>query len=557
MGNAPSAATEQPPFLEQRVELLEKELAQLKELLSAHEALKGSSSANKRKRKQQSLAEEEGKREQAGSSAYEDEGAEREEEEEEEEEEEQVDELVRLESRGKRKKARSEASSQQGEKGPELLPGQKAPNFTGVAFTHGDGEAKWKLGTALRKQQVIVLFFLPNHKEASAQEAKLFSKLLPKFTKAGATVVGVSSVNEVNTEGDLSLPAFLSQNNIRGLPIIRDKEQQVSKLFGVWQPRSSWGKVHMAANRSTFIIDPKGIVRRVFHLRTQKTIDAHPEAVLAAVKELEASDHPHELVELKVGDVAPSFRGISADGKKVKLSDWAGRHLYLYFFTATNSEANERQNTEMSADFIAFQDIDVDIVGVSPRTQEDLQALQVAHDISYTLVSDVDHKIANLYGAWKQLNVYGNKSWGIDRTSFYIDEKGVIRKIFNIAKVEGNASHVLDAIQECKELQQPTYVAELKVGDKAPTFLAKDIHDQSVKLKDFIGTPLVLYFCPKESDTSKAELRELCECSDELSSKGASVVAIVPDSKGLRLAQCPSLIVIPGISLLYICLVLS
>ena len=88
------------------------------------------------------------------------------------------------------------------------------------------------------------------------------------------------------------------------------------------------------------------------------------------------------------------------------------------------------------------------IVGVSPDTVEAQAKFKKKFDLPFPLLADADHKLAEAYGVWKEKNMYGKKSMGVERTTFIIDAEGKIQKIFPRVKVEGHADAVLAALKE-------------------------------------------------------------------------------------------------------------
>ncbi len=151
--------------------------------------------------------------------------------------------------------------------------------------------------------------------------------------------------------------------------------------------------------------------------------------------------------ELKEGDSAPDFTLPDQDGNKVKLSDFAGKkNVVLYFYpkdltpgctveACTFSEANSK-----------FAKKDAVILGVSFDDAKTHQKFIGKHGLKIDLLSDLDKKVADKYGVYQEKSLYGRKFMGIVRSTFVIDKKGKIKKIFPKVKVEGHWKEVLDAI---------------------------------------------------------------------------------------------------------------
>ena len=134
---------------------------------------------------------------------------------------------------------------------------------------------------------------------------------------------------------------------------------------------------------------------------------------------------------LKVGDKAPLFEGVTQSGESVKLADFAGKKLIFYFYPKDNTsgctlEAKSLRDGKESLKADGFE-----IVGVSPDSVKSHQNFCTKHELNFTLIADTDKSIAEAYDVWKEKSMYGRKYMGIVRTTFVIDEQGVIIHIFD------------------------------------------------------------------------------------------------------------------------------
>lgn len=134
---------------------------------------------------------------------------------------------------------------------------------------------------------------------------------------------------------------------------------------------------------------------------------------------------------LKVGDKAPLFEGVTQSGESVKSADFAGKKLILYFYPKDNTsgctlEAKSLRDGKESLKADGFE-----IVGVSPDSVKSHQNFCAKHELNFTLIADTDKSIAEAYDVWKEKSMYGRKYMGIVRTTFVIDEQGVIIHIFD------------------------------------------------------------------------------------------------------------------------------
>lgn len=149
--------------------------------------------------------------------------------------------------------------------------------------------------------------------------------------------------------------------------------------------------------------------------------------------------------ELKVGDNAPDFKLASVDGE-IKLSDLKGKKVVLYFYPKDMTPGCTIEANNFSANYSKFKKKKVEILGVSPDSIEKHVKFIKKREIKFPLLSDEDHKVSEKYGVWGQKSMYGIKYIGVDRSTFIIDEKGVIKKIYRKVKVIGHVKDVLNNV---------------------------------------------------------------------------------------------------------------
>lgn len=151
---------------------------------------------------------------------------------------------------------------------------------------------------------------------------------------------------------------------------------------------------------------------------------------------------------LEVGNKAPEFTGKDQDGNKVKLSDFEGKKVVLYFYPKDDTPGCTKQACSLRDGFPRLKQNNIVVLGVSNDDEESHQKFIEKYDLPFTLIADTDKKIVNKYGVYGERNMYGNKFMGIKRTTFLIDEKGEIVKIFKRVKVAEHADEVLKAFGE-------------------------------------------------------------------------------------------------------------
>jgi peroxiredoxin Q/BCP len=130
--------------------------------------------------------------------------------------------------------------------------------------------------------------------------------------------------------------------------------------------------------------------------------------------------------ELKIGDVAPDFEALTDGGERVKLSDYRGRRVVLYFYPKDDTPGCTTQACGFRDNYLEIEERDAVVLGVSPDGQASHQKFKTKHDLPFTLLVDEDHSIAEKYGVWGEKKSYGKTYMGILRSHFVIDQEGKI-----------------------------------------------------------------------------------------------------------------------------------
>ncbi len=151
--------------------------------------------------------------------------------------------------------------------------------------------------------------------------------------------------------------------------------------------------------------------------------------------------------QLKLGEKAPSFSLVDQHGNTVRLSDFKGRKILLYFYPRANTSGCTRQSCAISEALPDFKKLTVAAVGVSPDTPERQKKFDDKYELNFTLLSDEDRAVAKAFGAWGVKTVRGQNKEGIVRSSFLIDEKGKIAQIWYKVKPEDTVPKALEALK--------------------------------------------------------------------------------------------------------------
>jgi peroxiredoxin Q/BCP len=151
---------------------------------------------------------------------------------------------------------------------------------------------------------------------------------------------------------------------------------------------------------------------------------------------------------LEVGKKAPDFTLLNQDEKKISLKDFLGKKVVLYFYPKDDTSGCTKEACSFSADLPKFSKIDAIILGVSPDSVKSHKKFSEKYKLKFDLLADEEKKIVDKYGVWKEKSMYGRKYMGVERTTFIIDEKGKIKKIFNKVKVEGHNKEVMESLKD-------------------------------------------------------------------------------------------------------------
>jgi peroxiredoxin Q/BCP len=147
---------------------------------------------------------------------------------------------------------------------------------------------------------------------------------------------------------------------------------------------------------------------------------------------------------LKAGDPAPDFALSDQDGKTVKLSDFRGRKVLVYFFPRADTPGCTTQSCGLRD--VAGQIGDTAIIGISPDKPAAQKKFDTKYGLGFTLLADEDHAVAEAYGAWGEKSMYGKKYMGIIRSAFLIDEAGKIEQAWPKISPKDTPTNLLKAL---------------------------------------------------------------------------------------------------------------
>ena len=149
---------------------------------------------------------------------------------------------------------------------------------------------------------------------------------------------------------------------------------------------------------------------------------------------------------MNIGDTAPDFALQDKTGNQVKLSDFAGNKVVLYFYPKDNTPGCTRQACAFAAAYDDFKKRNITVIGISKDSVESHRKFAEKHDLPFILLADPELQAIQAYGVWQEKKLYGKVSMGVVRTTFIIDENGKIEKIMPKVKPDTNAGEILNSL---------------------------------------------------------------------------------------------------------------
>lgn len=148
--------------------------------------------------------------------------------------------------------------------------------------------------------------------------------------------------------------------------------------------------------------------------------------------------------ELKEGMTAPLFESQDQDGKTFRLKDHLGKKIILFFYPKDDTEACTKEACNLKDNYKALLSAGFTVIGISVDEEQSHQKFIAKYNLPFLLLADTTREVVEKYGVWKEKTMFGNKFWGIVRTTFLIDQQGKIRKIIRKVKTEDHAAQILE-----------------------------------------------------------------------------------------------------------------
>jgi len=151
------------------------------------------------------------------------------------------------------------------------------------------------------------------------------------------------------------------------------------------------------------------------------------------------------ITHLNEGDKAPNFEGLDQNGNTIKLSDYKGKKVVLYFYPKDNTPTCTVESCNLRDNESLLKSKGFEIIGVSPDTQKKHQNFIAKHNLPFPLIADTELEVIKAYGVWGHKKFMGREYDGLHRTTFVIGENGTIEKVFKKVKSKEHAQQILES----------------------------------------------------------------------------------------------------------------
>jgi peroxiredoxin Q/BCP len=149
---------------------------------------------------------------------------------------------------------------------------------------------------------------------------------------------------------------------------------------------------------------------------------------------------------LKTGDKAPDFEGVTQNGEAIKLEDFSGKKLILYFYPKDNTPGCTAESCDLNDNYESWLEKGFEVVGVSPDSEKSHLKFIDKFGLKFNLIADTEKEILQAYGAWGLKKLYGREYMGVLRKTFVIDENGIIIEVFEKVKTKEHTNQIITAL---------------------------------------------------------------------------------------------------------------
>lgn len=149
------------------------------------------------------------------------------------------------------------------------------------------------------------------------------------------------------------------------------------------------------------------------------------------------------MITLKAGDTAPDFESKDQDGNTIKMSDYKGKKVVLYFYPKDNTPGCTAESCNLRDNYQALQAQGYEVLGVSQDSEASHQKFITKHELPFKLIADTDHSVHEAFGTWGEKKMYGKTYMGTLRTTFLINEEGKIEEVIEKVKTKDHTAQIL------------------------------------------------------------------------------------------------------------------
>ena len=152
------------------------------------------------------------------------------------------------------------------------------------------------------------------------------------------------------------------------------------------------------------------------------------------------------MTQLRAGEKTPFFEGINQNGEKISLNDYSGKKVILYFYPKDDTPACTAESCNLNENYNVWLRKGFEVVGVSPDSVKSHRKFADKFGLKFNLIADVENQIIKNYGVWGEKSMFGRKYMGVLRTTFVIDENGMIQDIFEKVNTKSHTSQILETL---------------------------------------------------------------------------------------------------------------
>ncbi len=148
----------------------------------------------------------------------------------------------------------------------------------------------------------------------------------------------------------------------------------------------------------------------------------------------------------QAGTKAPDFRGINQNGKEISLNDFIGKKLILYFYPKDDTPGCTAEACNLNDNYESWIAKGFEVVGISPDSTASHTKFSKKYGLKFNLIADTEKKILQDYGVWAEKSMYGKKYFGVIRTTFIIDEQGIIKEVFTKVNTKDHTNQIMETL---------------------------------------------------------------------------------------------------------------